>query len=126
MKVWTVAKGEYSDYNVVAVFSSEEKAKAYVAAHVVPPGLLYSGADSGMSVEEPQELDPTAPRFFCCGGSVNAEPRIGVEEELGETQYQPERVYTNKPAWTSPAYVWAYGETPDAAYAAWAAERERH
>ena len=53
-KVYLVTKGQYSDYQVVGVFSSEEDAEKFCA--------LYNGAlDSPYTVEE-YDLDPGLPK----------------------------------------------------------------
>src|SRR3990167_6429239 len=53
--VWLVAQGEYSDYRVIAAFSSEEKAVAYVEKY---NRLCGSSYDQAM-VDGEMEIDPS-------------------------------------------------------------------
>lgn len=55
MKVYVVTSGQYSDYRIVAIFSTQDKADAFI--HATQAGREYSDLNSHIAVYEVDEAD---------------------------------------------------------------------
>jgi hypothetical protein len=71
-EVWAVSKGEYSDYSILGLFSTKEKAQAFADAHneqqhsyldLGSDGLLFSYGSEASVEERPYPIDEPAPEM---------------------------------------------------------------
>jgi hypothetical protein len=65
VKAWLVSSGTYSEYSVIAVFSTEEKALDYVSRYKLAAAGPYDTHD--LRVEEERDLDPEGPPLGTLG-----------------------------------------------------------
>lgn len=114
-KVYLVSEGSYSDYSVIAAFSTREGAEAYIA-HLKGDGSTKSYSQVN---DEPEEMDIDVPRETWPGAwQVTIDIDGAVTDTVWTAQTLPVGPYHWKAVgvgqrWGTPERFAGYGETPE-------------